>query len=77
MGRVPHDRLGRWSGVLPALAVVVTLVLFIVESRRRAVEDRKNVKREAMSRVRGAMETSIGRNQGILSSPGFWAQLRS
>lgn len=61
------------ASVVAALAVAVTLVLFIVESSRRAVEDREKVRREAISGVLRAMETSIRRNQGILSSLRFWA----
>lgn len=64
---------GAVTGVVAALAVAVTLVLFIIESRRRAVEGREKVRREAISRVLGAMESSIRRNQGILNSLRFWA----
>jgi len=64
---------GAVTGVVAVLAVVTTLVIFIIESRRRAAEEREKVRSEAISRVLDAMETSIRRNQGTLSSLRFWA----
>ena len=64
---------GAVSGVAAAVAVTVTLVVFIVEIHRRAVQERESIRRAAISRVLDAMEASSRRNQGFLSSLRFWA----
>ena len=60
------------AAIVAALAVVVTLILFIIDRRRQAVEERARLKREAISRLLDSMETSIRRNQGALSVLRFW-----
>jgi hypothetical protein len=61
------------AAIVAALAVVVSLCLFIVDSRRRAAEERARLKREAISRLLDSMEISIRKNQGMLSALRFWA----
>jgi hypothetical protein len=60
------------GAIVPALAVVVTLIIFIVESHRRGEENRARLKREAISRLLDSMESSIRKNQGLLASLRFW-----
>ena len=65
-----------WQAVgaaAPAIAVAVTLILFVVESRRRARRDRMSLRHEAVSQILTTMERSIRSNQGIFSSLRFWA----
>lgn len=61
------------AAIAASLAVAVTLILFTIESRRRAAADRARVKKDATSRLLKTMEGSIRRNQGVLSSLRFWA----
>lgn len=64
-----------WTGVaaiVAALAVAVTLILFIIDRRRQAAEERARLNREAISRLLDTMEASIRRNQGAFSALRFW-----
>jgi len=61
------------AAIAASLAVAVTLILFTVESRRRAAADRARVRKDATARLLKTMDGSIRRNQGVLSSLRFWA----
>jgi len=61
------------AAIVAALAVVVTLFLFMADRRRRAAEDKARLKREAISRLLDSMESSIRMNHGVLSTLRFWA----
>ena len=62
------------AAIAASVAVVVTLTLFVIESRRRAAADRARAKKDATSRLLDSMDRAIRRNQGILSSLRFWAR---
>jgi hypothetical protein len=51
------------SAAISASAVVVTLILFMLQSRRRTVEARRQIRHDAISRVLSAMELTVRRQR--------------
>lgn len=56
------------SAVVSASAVVVTLILFMLQSRRRTREAHKQARHDAISRVLSAMESTVKRQRVPLLS---------
>ena len=51
------------SAVISASAVVVTLILFMLKSRRRTLDARRQARHDAISRVLSAMEATVKRQR--------------
>lgn len=51
------------TAVISASAVVVTLIIFMLQSRRRTVEARRQARHDAISRVLSAMEATVKRQR--------------
>ncbi len=56
------------TAVVSAVAVVVTLILFMLQSHRRTIDARRQARHDAISRVLSAMETTVKRQSVPLLS---------